>query len=200
MLKVLKMHPHAVFKIKDGIQGFTVGYAQYGTKCFKLMRPDGSTTDFSYIKCIAGTKFNKKADFNAACRQAIKDIIYDFKKRELAGGGAVCPYHGTELTWKNSHVDHAPPNTFKEIVKSFLVCKRLDWKAIPIGGKVDNATEKYFKAKKMRDMFVEYHNELADLRLISAKANLSDVKKEHNLKKNPNIKLTKRKLDVEDFI
>jgi hypothetical protein len=50
------LHPRAAQKIGVGIQHFTVEPAVHGTRCFYITRVDGTRTDFSYLKCVRGSK------------------------------------------------------------------------------------------------------------------------------------------------
>ena len=48
------LHPAADSKIGCGITNFSVRSADFGTKCFWINRPDGTTEKFSYKACIRG--------------------------------------------------------------------------------------------------------------------------------------------------
>lgn len=48
----LENHPKAAAKIGSGITHFSVRSADFGTKCFWLNRPDGSTEKFSITASI----------------------------------------------------------------------------------------------------------------------------------------------------
>ena len=48
----LENHPKAATKIGSGITHFSVRSADFGTKCFWLNRPDGSTEKFSITASI----------------------------------------------------------------------------------------------------------------------------------------------------
>lgn len=50
----LALHPNANEKIGCGVMHFSVRSADFGTKCFWINRPDGTTEKFSYIACIRG--------------------------------------------------------------------------------------------------------------------------------------------------
>lgn len=52
----LERHPQAATKIGCGITDFSVRSADYGTKCFWLNRPDGTTQKFSITGSIYGAK------------------------------------------------------------------------------------------------------------------------------------------------
>ncbi|WP_265516902.1 DCL family protein [Nitratireductor luteus] len=50
----LALHPDAEAKVGCGITHFSVRSADFGTKCFWINRPDGTTEKFSYKACITG--------------------------------------------------------------------------------------------------------------------------------------------------
>ena len=50
----LALHPEAEAKVGCGITHFSVRSADFGTKCFWINRPDGTTEKFSYKACITG--------------------------------------------------------------------------------------------------------------------------------------------------
>ena len=54
LLELLKKHPRAVEKIGAGVKHFTVENAKGGTRCFYVIRADGSRSDFSFMKCLRG--------------------------------------------------------------------------------------------------------------------------------------------------
>ncbi|WJI78038.1 MULTISPECIES: DCL family protein [unclassified Mesorhizobium] len=52
LAEALKRHPEARTKIGSGIRSFDVRSADYGTKCFWVLRTDGSEERFSYKSCV----------------------------------------------------------------------------------------------------------------------------------------------------
>lgn len=52
LAEALKRHPEATTKIGPGISSFDVRSADYGTKCFWILRIDGSEERFSYKSCV----------------------------------------------------------------------------------------------------------------------------------------------------
>jgi hypothetical protein len=50
----LALHPKVVEKIGCGVKGFSVRSAEFGSKCFWINRPDGTTEKFSYLSCLRG--------------------------------------------------------------------------------------------------------------------------------------------------
>jgi hypothetical protein len=53
LASLLERHPNRHEKIGEGIDHFEVQAADYGTKCFRVVRPDGSWVRFSYRACIS---------------------------------------------------------------------------------------------------------------------------------------------------
>ncbi len=53
---LIARHPRGGRKIGAGIHHFSVGMALFGTRCFYLHRTNGTQTDFSYLKCLRGTR------------------------------------------------------------------------------------------------------------------------------------------------
>lgn len=51
----LENHPNAATKIGCGIADFSVRSADFGTKCFWVNRPDGTTEKFSITGSIRGS-------------------------------------------------------------------------------------------------------------------------------------------------
>jgi hypothetical protein len=52
LTELLKRHPGSKEKIGNGIHHFEVMRADYNTKCFAVVRRDGSSVDFSYKVCV----------------------------------------------------------------------------------------------------------------------------------------------------
>ena len=53
LASLLEHHPNRDEKVRDGIDHFEVQAADYGTKCFRVIRPDGTWVRFSYKACIS---------------------------------------------------------------------------------------------------------------------------------------------------
>ena len=56
LVALISRHPRSKEKIGPGIIHFAVEPALHGTRCFYLTRIDGSSTDFSYFKCVRGSE------------------------------------------------------------------------------------------------------------------------------------------------
>lgn len=54
LAELLKRHSEYEAKLGGGIDHFEVMKAEYGTQCFRIVRLDGTSDDFSYPHCITG--------------------------------------------------------------------------------------------------------------------------------------------------
>lgn len=54
LLCVLFRHPEAVKKIGPGVRAFRVTTSKYKNRCFEAVRVDGTTAEFSYVRCARG--------------------------------------------------------------------------------------------------------------------------------------------------
>ena len=50
--ELIKRHPDEIEKIGNGIHHFEVMRADFNTKCFAVVRRDGTRIDFSYKVCV----------------------------------------------------------------------------------------------------------------------------------------------------
>jgi len=92
----------------------------------------------------------------------------------LNGEIYLCPYTNQPLSFIGSHVDHKVPNTFQQIVKSFLKKYGIDVSKVKINsGALDNKYQDTFGDVDLERLWVEYHNSHAVFQVISGKANLS---------------------------
>lgn len=151
MMSILARHDEADTKIGCGVK--RIWSAQNPvythTRNFFVERTDGTTTDFSFVSCITKTD-----DFKAACRNAIRPQIKQFRM-----------LHNMD---SSRHVDHHP-ESFDSLLKRFV--------AIHGKGKVkDNADNEYgcFLADPDYErQWYEFHQLEAQLRDITAEENLS---------------------------
>ncbi|MBM7488325.1 hypothetical protein ACVWWI_006124 [Bradyrhizobium sp. USDA 3686] len=52
LIELLKLHPDSGEKVGNGIHHFEVMRADFNTRCFAVVRRDGSRVDFSYKVCV----------------------------------------------------------------------------------------------------------------------------------------------------
>ncbi len=56
---LLENHPELEEKLGDGYSHFTIMAAEFNTRCFCIVRKDGTSIDFSYPYCIKNSPANK---------------------------------------------------------------------------------------------------------------------------------------------
>src|SRR5262249_7140475 len=89
----------------------------------------------------------------------------------------LCPMTCSPITKAQSHVDHEPPATFDALVRGWLEEAGLAIESIEISGFEDGQIERGFVDPAVERSWVEYHRARAKLRVVSIRANLSDVRK-----------------------
>jgi len=75
MINLLNNHPRAKQKIGIGISYIKIIKSKFNKFAFQIVRKDGSTTDFSYLKCVNRAIPSHLQDIKKACRNAISDDI-----------------------------------------------------------------------------------------------------------------------------
>jgi hypothetical protein len=165
---LLEMHPRADEKIGCGIAQFVVRLDPVWkrTKYPAVRRLDSTEVDWSWHKCLDGENSPEQAVF-IALRRAVRWQIIEFKRTALLEGPR-CPFRGIALDINNSHVDHAPPWTFLSLARTWTAHR------IPALRRLDFEWE-LAEAEDLSS-WQQFHAENATLRLVSAIANLSDVK------------------------
>lgn len=179
MLDLLQRHEKPDIKIGCGVSHMYVKTNSVfrRNREFWLVRVDGSETDFSFESCL--THKTKLQKFKEACRTAISSTIQSFKKDffDCADVSLFCPITGELMTLSgNSHVDHAPPNTFDKIIRDFIRIKDIDVNRVGLLEEEDGRVRYEIEDKCLERDFIDFHNTRADLRVISKLANLSVVK------------------------
>ena len=169
VLALLRRHPEAAQKIGPGVSRIVVRKApNFNTRCFYVRRVDGTSTDFSYRSCVSARAKTLEQRWSTACRRAVAGDVAHFKRTAFGTGPTVASaLSGERVAWGDAHVDHAPPNTFRQIVAAFD-----DPDASRLSPPGDNDDACRFTCGETRERFVEHHNRLADLRIVSADENL----------------------------
>jgi hypothetical protein len=179
MLDVLERHPDAEQKIGVGVASMYVGVdREHGTKCFFLTRTDGTETDFSFKHCL--TPRSPLQDLKSALRAEVAGQVINFRDNafaEAADGRITCPITQARITTKESHIDHEPPQTFDIIAKDFIAAQKIDPQKVEILGYEDGATVKRLADRQLAGLWLIYHGLRARLRVVSIRANLSDIRR-----------------------
>lgn len=173
---VLKMHD--CYDEKTQSSEYKIGVRKClinpSNRQFYVIRSDGSTTDFSYLKAI--TSETKEVKIKSIFREAINYQTIEFKKNyfSLHGdsrGYVVCPETNLKIKHNNSHIDHYPKQ-FNDIVKEFIQIHNISSESLVIHHPGDNATAWIMEDKELLDKFVEYHQRVAQYRIVLDKVNL----------------------------
>ncbi len=140
-----------------------VGRSELGSRCFLLVRHDGSVTDASYKKplqalCNAPVH---KISLAQAMRAAIQDQVNEFRARHPE------PEKAYDTT--NYHVDHGWPRTFKRLVEVFLSEQGFQFDDIQLASKDLQAGAEL--PEPLRSRWCEFHAKHARLRLLPRDVN-----------------------------
>ncbi|MCF7988729.1 MAG: DCL family protein [Methylovulum sp.] len=122
---------------------------------------------FSYLLAINGGLSDEKK-FYISCRNSVKEILRNFKIEMFKNKPVKCAITKNILDWENCQVDHKAPMTFSVIVKTFLKSNNIEVSDIDLSyeGSIWHFSDKQFETE-----FVEYHNKVALLRIISSEEN-----------------------------
>lgn len=176
---LLERHPECVDKVGVGIDYFTtMRVPEYGTKCFQIVRTDGSTTDFSAPSAINAAPPPRKREVSQAFRSAVKDQINGARDAYFAAhadseGKVPCAVTKERVAKHEIHCDHRPPMTFEVLVTTFLAGRSLTVDSVPISAPADNQFSTTITDATLVADFVEYHRQLAQVDIIKKQVNLS---------------------------
>jgi hypothetical protein len=171
-------HPRAETIIDCGIRHVCVQRVPFAEhlRRFVVIRRDWSWRDFSWRKCLYAT--SALDEVRRGCRRLVADQVAGFARdfwREHPRGAA-CPILGVPMTPKTSHVDHAPP-VFAELVQAWLAEERLAPEDVEIAYRADYGGRSEFADPLLAARWRQFHREHARLRVVSARANLSILRR-----------------------
>jgi hypothetical protein len=165
MLRLVERHRRAGDKVGCGVAAFIVRENQWRKRGFRIIRTDGSETDFSFLKCISHP--SHAGEVRGAMRRAVADQVIGFRRPV---GRTTCPVTGVRLEAGEGHVDHAPP-AFLELADAFAA-GRGGYDAIRL-----RVADAHMGPELADEAFAAswraYHRAHARLRVVSAMANLS---------------------------
>lgn len=179
--RLLAQHPDATAKIGSGISHFTVDVDRARrTRHFRVHRTDGSSTDFSFKSCLAGSKARanrERSRIKKAARGTVDDQIAAFRRRQFSAGPVVCPLTGEYLQLnKHTHVYHHPVG-FDELLNHWLAQEGLDLLEIRVSPRTDNSTEVVMVDPRQRESWATFHQFRAGLRVVSGSEHLRQKRK-----------------------
>lgn len=146
---LIERHPDADQKIGCGIAQFKIGAGAYGGKCFHLVRVDGSSTDFSYRKCVQGEP-SRWVKVLQAARTAVADDIRCWRKEYFAKHPNPDGRRIGEFD-----LDHVAPHTFVNIVRLWLDQQNGEEPKVRVAG--DNETLLRFEQNETAEDFRVFH-------------------------------------------
>lgn len=173
MRDLIKLHPRADIKIGAGIVAlvFLRNPVFPSSRTLYLRRADNTTTDVSWRECINPSSYSLKV--LSAMRTAIQpDTLHFMQSFFERAIDPHCPYNNEPLTFSNSHVDHIYPQTFKQLAADFL--GSIDLNSIELKDELaDNKVQDVLADAEFERLWIMYHRQHAQLRVISAKANMA---------------------------
>lgn len=182
---LLEKHPDFEIKKGVGIMAIKVDKDRVwrSTRCFYLIRHDGTETDFSYKKCLTPSiHSDPKKNFRASGRTAVRDQIINFLNLQFLASQnneerIKCELTGKLINKDQAAVDHIFPLTFDRIIEDFISKRGIDILKVEYVGFGDNEFTREFKDRNLKEDFSEYHRGIAKLRVIDRIENLKLKKK-----------------------
>ena len=174
LVGLLEIRPDKDEKIGCGIEAIRVIEVRYKTKCFELIRKNGSKEVFSYRNCINGTS-KPLTKFSKTCRETIAEDLRNVKlaffKKFSSKGQVKCQETGELCRWEELNIDHRQPNTFSIIVDRFIEVNRIDINTVEYIEVMDGVYR--FTDSALAENFRKYHKDKANLRLVMKGKNLA---------------------------
>lgn len=170
---LLLQHPRAQAKIGRGVASISVEMSDRGNRCFWIHRLDGSKVDFSYQLALSGSR-SHRSEILHAMRHEVAPQVIEFRNRYFSthannSSRAPCQLTGTYILMNESHVDHII--RFIDLADSFVN---------PLGGysvieyvRADVGSDSRLKDHNIAQQWQLWHKQHAQLRVISARANLT---------------------------
>lgn len=171
---LLDKHYDADQKRGAGIDHFQVRRTTKGSVGFHIIRTDGSDTDFSFMVCLDGEP-SQRQNLLATMRDAVKWQVIAVKNKAFEEAGeerlVTCALTGDLVAEDEVHVDHFDPD-FIDLATHYVSAQG-GWDAFPLLNGLDNTVGSVFADDTQREAWESYHQEHANLRVISIQANLS---------------------------
>lgn len=183
---LLERHDEYSQKVGCGLDHFEVMTTEHGTNCFRIVRTDGSGTDFSYRHCITQRAPSRKQEVSQAFRRVVQLDLYTardnfFAQNTGADGMVTCAVTGERIGRGDAHMDHRPPMTFEVIVTTFLEGRGMSLDQVPITSGRDEQVSPEITDETLADDFRRYHSRIAKLDMVKSSVNLSQAAR-HRIK------------------
>lgn len=183
---LLERHTEYDQKVGCGVDHFKVMMTEHGTQCFRVIRTDGSGTDFSYTHCVTGRAPSLKQEVAQAFRHTVRIDLFKardkfFAEHKGADGLVACGKTGERIAPDDGHMDHMPPMTFEVIVTTFLQGRGLRLDDVPLSKAADEQVATTLTDNALSDAFRQYHGGVARLEFVKDQVNLGQASR-HRLK------------------
>jgi hypothetical protein len=167
---VLDRHHDRANKLAGGITGITVlkNNGHLRSRGFHIVRPDGSTMDFSYR--VALDMASKEPTIEQACRTAVWSDIAAWRDRWFETQPPYCEVSGEVLTKDTMHVDHGGDWPFRRIVAEFVELAEREGFSLTLAQRGFYIVE--FADPQVIEAFRKFHDARAELRVVTAAVNL----------------------------
>lgn len=177
---LLERHTEYVAKVGCGVSHFEVFMTEHGTQCFRIVRLDGSGTEFSYPHCISQRPPSRKQEVSHAFRWAIRFDLYNardafFAQHRGADGLVSCAASGERIERDQGHMDHRPPMTFEVLVTTFLASKGKSLDDVPLTTARDDQVSPEMTDEVLREEFRGFHKRVARLDFVKKSINLAQA-------------------------
>lgn len=175
---LLERHDEYHQKVGSGVDHFEVMMTEYGTPCFRIVRTDGTGTDFSYGHCIKLKPPTRKQEVSQAFRRVVRIDLYRrrdqfFTEHKGPDGRVACADTGERITLDEGHMDHRAPMTFEVIVTTFLEGKGLGLDDVPLTNGQDEQVAPEVTDELLAEAFATYHAKIARLDFVKKSVNLA---------------------------
>lgn len=183
---LLERHTEYVVKVGCGVSHYEVIRTQHGTQCFRIVRIDGTGTDFSYPHCISQRVPTRKQEVSQALRQAVRFDLYKARDSFFAAHSdgdslVACAVTAERIGRDQGHMDHRPPMTFEVIVTTFLAGRGLSLDKVPLSTGQDDQVSPEVTDDALCEAFRAYHRDVARLDFVKIAVNLAQASR-HRLK------------------
>lgn len=180
---LLERHDDYRTKVGAGVASFGVMMTEHGTPCFRVLRRDGTGTDFSYRHCISQRPPTRKQEVSQAFRRAVRFDLYEardafFAANKDEAGMVTCAQTGERITRDEAHMDHRAPLTFEVLVTTFLEGRGVSVGDVPLTADCDDRVAPDLADDDLAEAFRLYHAKLARLDLVKDTINLSQASRQ----------------------
>jgi hypothetical protein len=177
---LLERHSEYGAKVGCGVSHFEVMMTERGTQCFRIIRSDGSGTDFSYLHCVSQRPPSRKQEVSQAFRRGVRFDLYDASDSFFATHSdpdclISCAATGERIRRDEAHMDHRPPMTFEVIVTTFLAGRGLSLNDVPLTTGQDDQVSPEVTDRALCEEFRAYHAKVAVLDFVRNTVNLAQA-------------------------